>query len=49
MEEIKGVCLYCMGCNKLEMKYFTGVYRCKNFMPNQVNWEQYYREELKKK
>lgn len=49
MSKLNGVCPYCMGCNKLENTNFDGVYRCVNFMPNQVNWEEIYRNELKKK
>ena len=49
MSKLNGVCPYCMGCNKLRNTNFDGVYRCVNFMPNQVNWEEIYRNELKKK
>lgn len=49
MGNISGVCKYCMGCNKLEDINFKGIYRCKGFMPNQVKWEDIYRNEMRKK
>ena len=29
--ELKGICKYCLGCNKLEQKKFEGVWKCENF------------------
>ena len=31
MKEIKGICLKCLGCNKLEIENFVGTNKCKNF------------------
>ena len=28
---LKGLCINCLGCNRLEDENFTGVYRCKNW------------------
>lgn len=30
MEELKGICKYCLGCNRLENPNFKGVQRCAN-------------------
>lgn len=30
--ELKGKCKTCLGCNQLELKSFSGVYECKNYM-----------------
>ena len=49
MSKLKGVCPYCMGCNRLENIDFDGVSRCINFVPNQISWEEADRKELKKK
>lgn len=48
LEDMPGICKYCSGCMRLELDDFKSVYRCKDFEPAQVNWEQYIREELKK-
>ena len=47
MNVIQGLCECCLGCNKLENKNFSGVYRCKDFVPAQLNWEQVYSEKLR--
>lgn len=48
MKELKGICPWCLGCNRLENPEFEGFYRCEGFMPHQINWEEYYRESLMK-
>lgn len=47
LEENK-LCYYCLGCNKLEIKNFTGVKRCDNFEEGIDNWQEKWREELRK-
>lgn len=47
LKDMPGICKYCSGCMRLELDDFKSVYRCKDFEPAQVNWEQYIREELK--
>ena len=32
MNELKGLCLSCFGCNKLENYNFIGTYKCKNYI-----------------
>lgn len=51
MKEIKKnkLCHYCLGCNKLELESFTGVYRCNNFIQAIKNWREKYNDELRKK
>lgn len=46
--EAKYICIYCLGCNKLEDEKFQGVMNCKNFIPGYENWIEMRREELKK-
>ena len=29
-KELKGLCKYCLGCNRLENKWFEGVKECKH-------------------
>ena len=29
--ELKGICKYCGGCNRLENTNFEGVWKCENF------------------
>lgn len=48
MDKLRGICLWCMGCNKLEDMNFAGVYRCKNFIAAQISWEEEYRKGLRK-
>lgn len=48
MDKLKGICSWCMGCNKLEDMNFAGVYRCKNFIAAQISWEEEYRKGLRK-
>lgn len=47
LKDMPGICKYCSGCMRLELDNFKSVYRCKDFEPAQVNWEQYIRKELK--
>lgn len=42
------LCYYCLGCNRLEIKNFVGVKRCNNFEAGMDNWQEKWREELKK-
>lgn len=51
MERIKKnvLCHYCLGCNKLELKDFNGVMRCKDFIAGVDNWQEKIRKELQKK
>lgn len=37
--ELKGLCKNCLGCNKLELPSFTGVYKCKYATVKQINIE----------
>lgn len=40
------LCHYCLGCNKLELESFNGVYRCNNFVPGIENWQEKYRNAI---
>lgn len=31
MNKLNGLCLTCLGCNKLENENFVGTYKCKNY------------------
>ena len=42
------LCYYCLGCYKLEIENFAGVNRCNNFVTCIENWQEKWREELKK-
>lgn len=44
----KKLCKFCLGCNKLEDEYFNGVMRCNNFMAGIDNWQEKWKEELKR-
>lgn len=44
----KKICFYCLGCNKLEDEKFDGVMRCKNFIAGVYNWQEKWKEALKK-
>lgn len=35
----KKLCFYCLGCNKLENEYFSGVIQCKNFVAGAKNYK----------
>lgn len=50
MKEIdkKYICYYCLGCVAEEQENFTPRQRCKNFVTGYKNWEEMWREELKK-
>lgn len=48
LKDMSGICKYCVGCLRLENENFKSVYRCKDFEPNQMNWQDLIREELKK-
>lgn len=37
------LCIYCLGCNKLEDEHFEGVMNCKNFMMGE-NIERFYKK-----
>ena len=43
----KKLCLYCLGCNKLEVESFDGVMRCKYFVTGQADWQEKWKEALK--
>lgn len=50
LKDMKGICKYCIGdCLRLEDENFDGVYRCKDFEANQVNWRELIEKELRKK
>lgn len=49
LADMPGICKYCTGCLRLEDENFKSRYRCKDFEPNQMNWEDLIKEELKKK
>ena len=49
LADMPGICKYCTGCLRLEDENFKSRYRCKDFEPNQMNWEDLMKEELKKK
>jgi hypothetical protein len=38
--ELKGLCKNCLGCNKLELPDFTGVYRCEYAIDKQMSIEE---------
>lgn len=44
--ELKGICKYCLGCNKLEDCNYEGINRCKNFATGIDGWQERYRKEL---
>lgn len=47
LKDMKGICKYCVGdCLRLEDEKFNGVYRCKDFEANQVNYEELMRNEI---
>lgn len=43
----KKLCIFCLGCNKLEGENFAGVMRCKNFVAGQEDWQEKWKEQLK--
>lgn len=43
----KKLCYYCLGCNQLENENFTGVMRCKFFIPGEADWQEKWKEALK--
>lgn len=46
LDDMPGICKFCVGCLRLENENFKSRYRCKDFEPNQVNWEDLNRKEL---
>lgn len=36
-KQLKGICKQCLGCNKLELPYFSGVYKCKYATIKQIS------------
>mgnify|MGYP005769243209 FL=1 len=44
----KKLCKVCLGCCKLEDENFNGVMRCKGFVAGQADWQEKWREALKK-
>ena len=44
----KKLCFYCLGREKLTNENFTGVMRCNNFMAGIDNWQEKWKEELKR-
>ena len=34
------ICKNCLGCNKLEISYFKGLYKCKNFISGKTTSKQ---------
>ena len=35
--ELHGKCLTCLGCNRLDLKDFKGVYRCDSYVEGEKN------------
>ena len=46
MQEITGICKYCLGCSKLEIPSFHGVNRCEFATEEQISL---FVEEMRKK
>lgn len=46
LEDMKGICKYCIGCLRLENENFHSRYRCKDFDANQMNWKDLIEKEL---
>lgn len=44
----KKLCFYCLGCNKLEEKNFDGIMRCKSFMAGYEDWQERWKEALRR-
>ena len=44
----KKLCKVCLGCCKLKDENFNGVMRCKGFVAGQADWQEKWREALKK-
>lgn len=44
----KKLCFYCLGCEKLSCENFDGVMRCKDFVPGMKNWQEKWKEQMKK-
>ena len=44
----KKLCYYCLSCGKLENENFNGVMRCKHFIQGQADWQEKWKEALKK-
>lgn len=49
LKDMPGICKYCVGCLRLEADDFKSVFRCKDFEPNQMNWTELLKEEMRKK
>lgn len=45
MQDLLGICKYCLGCNRLEAN-FNGTHRCTNFVQAEPNWQEKYRKGL---
>lgn len=43
-KQLKGLCKNCLGCNKLELESFTGVYRCEYATDRQVDIDELRKE-----
>lgn len=44
----KKLCCYCLGCMKLEDENFTGVMRCNIFIAGYTDWQEKWKEALRK-
>lgn len=44
----KKLCYYCLGCMKLENENFSGVMRCKYFITGYADWQEKWKEALRK-
>lgn len=44
----KKLCKFCLGCMKLEDENFDGVMRCKCFVTGMADWQEKWKEALKK-
>ena len=49
LEDMSGICKYCVGWLRLESEDFKSVYRCKDFEPIKRNWHELIEKELKKR
>lgn len=48
MQQLKGICKDCYGCNRLLNENFMGIYRCPNYMKGRKEDEKGYFKNNKK-
>lgn len=47
IKDMNGICKFCDGyCLRVELEDFKSVYRCKDFVPTEDNWQEKIRKEL---